>query len=180
MENGFALTLSNHGWSLQQVAALIICTRSCLESLQEKRNSGAKASLFAVSLCYCCCFCFCSDGLPLWYQVNWVRYCSFWDNSLPQLHYQATVLTDSFLLFKVLSNRLYTFIHIPSLNVWRKLKRLTFFIKCSKSEQPIGKHCISIIENAKREKLKLQSCKYLEKNTDLIYCYGALMSQYIM
>lgn len=32
------------------------------------------------------------------------------------------------------------------------------------------------MENFKREKLKLQSCKYLENITDLIYCYGALMS----
>lgn len=173
--NGFALTLSNHGWSLQQVAALIICTGLCLERLQKKRISGVKASLFAVSLCYCCC----SDGLSLWYQVNWVRYCSFWDNSLPQLHYQATVLRDCFLLFKVLSNKLYPFIHILDLKVWRKLKRLTFYIKHSKSELSIGERCISIKENVKRKKLKLQSCKYLEKITDLIYCFGALMTQYI-
>lgn len=177
MENGFALTLSNHGRSLQQVAALIICAGLCLEGLQKKSLSVVKTCLFAVSLCYCCCCCcFCSDGLPLWYHANWVRYCSFWDNSLPQLHYQATVLSDSFLLFKVLSNKLYPFIHIPSLKVWRKLKRLTLFIKCSKSELSIGKNCTSIMENFKREKLKLQSCKYLENITDLIYCYGALMS----
>lgn len=152
MENGFALTLSNHGWSLQQVAALIIYTGLCLEKLQKKRISGVKASLFAISRC--CCFCFCSDGLPLWYQVNWVRYCSFWYNSLPQLCYQTSVLTDSFLQFKVLSNKLYPFIYIPSLKVWRKLKRLTFFIKCSKSEISIGKHCISIMESVKRQKIE--------------------------
>lgn len=69
-----------------------------------------------------------------------------------------SVLSDSFLLFKVLSSKLYPFIHILSLKAGRKFKRLTFFIKCSKSELSIGKHCISIMENVKREKLKLQNC----------------------
>lgn len=155
-------------------SALVCAWKGC----RKKRISVVKASLFAVSLCCCCCFY--SYRLPLWYQVNWVRYCSFWDNSVPQLHYQATVLSDSFLLFKVLSNKLYPFTHILSLKAGRKFRRLIFFIKCSKSELSIGKHCISIMENVKREKLKLQSCKYLEKTTGLIYCYSALMSQYTM
>jgi len=87
-----------------------------------------------------------------------VRHCSFSDNLLPQLHYQAIVLTDIFLLFKVPSNKLYPFLLIPSLKGLRKLKRLTFFIKLSISLLSVGKHCISIMENVKREKLKLQSC----------------------
>lgn len=144
--------------ALQQVAVLIILTCLCLERLQQKKTSGVTASLF-FSFFFFPFFLFsffCSDRLSLWYQVNWARHCPFWDNLLPQLHYQATVLTDRFLLFKVPSNKLYPLILILSLKGLRKLKRLTFFLKLNKSLLSIGKYCISIMENVKRQKLKLQ------------------------
>lgn len=143
--------------ALQQVAVLIIFTCLCLERLQQKKTSGVTASLFFSFFFPFFLFSFfCSDRLSLWYQVNWARHCPFWDNLLPQLHYQATVLTDRFLLFKVPSNKLYPLILILSLKGLRKLKRLTFFIKLNKSLLSIGKYCISIMENVKRQKLKLQ------------------------